>query len=110
MARYRKKPVVIHAVLFDGRLVGEPDGVGGVMRGTCPDWFPSVVRDVTDPSQIDQLREHEVVAFDGSLYIGTLEGVHRASPGDMIIRGVQGEMYPCKPDIFAQTYEEVPLP
>ena len=45
---------------------------------------------------------------DGSLTIETLEGDHRASLGDWIIRGVQGELYPCKPDIFEQTYEAVP--
>lgn len=40
-----------------------------------------------------------------SFYIYTKEGVMKASPGDMIIRGVQGEPYPCKPDIFAESYE-----
>jgi hypothetical protein len=39
------------------------------------------------------------------LLIDTLEGAHTASPGDWIIRGVKGEFYPCKPDIFTQTYE-----
>lgn len=42
---------------------------------------------------------------DGSIEIRTLEGVMRAEPGDYIIRGVKGELYPCKPDIFAATYE-----
>lgn len=41
--------------------------------------------------------------------IHTLEGVMHASPGDYIIEGVRGEQYPCKPDIFMQTYEEVPV-
>lgn len=41
-----------------------------------------------------------------SLMIPTLEGEHIASPGDWIIRGVQGEHYPCKPDIFEATYEK----
>jgi hypothetical protein len=39
--------------------------------------------------------------------IETLEGSMKASPGDWIIKGVEGEMYPCKPSIFRQTYEEV---
>lgn len=43
----------------------------------------------------------------GELYIGTLEGVHHASVGDYIIKGVNGEYYPCKPDIFAKTYRPV---
>ena len=37
--------------------------------------------------------------------ITTLEGVHTANVGDWIIKGIQGELYPCKPDIFEQTYE-----
>ena len=45
----------------------------------------------------------------GSIIIDTLEGKMVASPGDYIIRGVQGEFYPCKPEIFEQTYEAVDL-
>lgn len=44
---------------------------------------------------------------EGPLSIDTLEGVMTASPGDWIITGVQGEQYPCRPDIFELTYEEV---
>lgn len=44
---------------------------------------------------------------DGGLYIQTLEGEMRADPGDWIIRGIKGEFYPCKPDIFEATYERV---
>lgn len=48
------------------------------------------------------------VRADGGIFkILTLEGTHDASPGDWIIRGVKGEHYPCKPDIFAATYEAV---
>ena len=43
----------------------------------------------------------------GSAFIPTLEGVHEARIGDFIIQGVQGELYPCKPDIFEATYEPV---
>lgn len=43
----------------------------------------------------------------GQLIVHTLEGDHQALVGDWIIRGVKGEFYPCKPDIFEQTYEEV---
>ena len=41
------------------------------------------------------------------MYIETLEGMHKANPGDYIITGVNGEQYPCKPDIFEETYEPV---
>lgn len=44
---------------------------------------------------------------DPQLKIYTLEGDHHVTVGDWIIRGVKGEFYPCKPDIFEQTYEEV---
>lgn len=47
---------------------------------------------------------------DGTLNIRTLEGVMRADVGDWIIRGVQGELYPCKPDVFSATYEQVDEP
>lgn len=49
----------------------------------------------------------EAYQTDQTQYIETLEGVHRADPGDWIITGVRGEQYPCKPDIFAETYEPV---
>lgn len=79
--RYRKKPVVIEAVHYDGR-------------------FP-----------LEFLKDDEQVrnAADGTgaLEIVTLEGVMRATVGDWIIRGVKGELYPCKPDIFDATYEAV---
>ena len=44
---------------------------------------------------------------NGELVIATLEGPLKASPNDWIIKGIKGEFYPCKPDIFAATYEEV---
>lgn len=48
-----------------------------------------------------------ILSDDPCLYIQTLEGQMRADIGDWIIQGVQGEFYPCKPDIFEATYEEV---
>jgi len=49
----------------------------------------------------------EIVIKSGSVFIPTLEGTHEAKVGDWIIQGVKGEIYPCKPDIFALTYEKV---
>lgn len=51
--------------------------------------------------------EGVLVADDGTRYIETLEGRMVVSPGDWVIVGVKGERYPCKPDIFAATYERV---
>lgn len=101
MARFRKKPVVVEAMQFDGSNAHEVcEWVTGkkianpfaLSKGV---WIKQVVIDETvDPIQCI----HKLV-------IPTLEGEHEASPGDWIIRGVKGEHYPCKPDIFAQTYE-----
>jgi hypothetical protein len=82
MGRFRKKPVEIEAVLWDGDLTTVEPLLVGSSTG-------SVEQELGDPS----------------LMILTLEGVMRAEVGDWIIRGVKGELYPCKPDIFAATYE-----
>lgn len=79
--KYRKKPVIIEAVQWN------VDNLQEILAFMAPDRpiFSSVIL--------------------GELVIGTLEGQHKASAGDWIIKGVKGEFYPCKPDIFEQTYE-----
>ncbi len=89
MARYRKKPVVIEAVQFDGT----PGGALAVF-----DAFT-----ILGGKFVPDLRNLE----RGTLLIPTLEGDHTASAGDWIIEGVAGEFYPCKPDIFDMTYDLV---
>ena len=85
--KYRKKPVVIEAI----QLQENPFGV--VM------WAERFN---------DEIRWKIIGGKDGpKIEIPTLEGVMTANKGDYIIRGVQGEYYPCKPDIFEQTYEPV---
>lgn len=86
MAQYRKKPVVIEAIQMGPTPV--------------PEWFVAARR-----SGIIRIVEPGVL-----LTIRTLEGVMTAEPGDWIIQGVNGEIYPCKPDIFAKTYEAVDTP
>ena len=90
--KYRKKPVVIEAYQWQGDFV-----VNGVNE--APIWLQNA-------------QEQGVVYFkdQGELYIHTLEGEHHASVGDYIIQGVDGELYPCKPDIFEKTYEKVEEP
>jgi len=91
MAKYRKKPVVIEAEQwFPGKHV---DGVIYPLS-QAPMINPISLMNVYYP--INQLG-----------YIDTLEGAHIVCPGDYIITGVKGEVYPCKPDIFEQTYERV---
>lgn len=103
--KYRKKPVVVDAVLFDGKIIGEPDGKGGVVPGTCPDWIWSPVP-VTHPANT-WAGPGQIFYAGDILRIGSREGGATASPGDYIIRDVKGELRPCKPDIFAATYEAV---
>lgn len=90
MGFFRKKPVVIEAFQWDGDLKSS-DGVYYV-----PDWAV-------------EAEKSGVLFFlqQGALHISTLEGDMHAHVGDWIIKGVKGELYPCKPDIFEATYEEV---
>lgn len=90
-AKFRKKPVVIEA--WPTRLLN---------HSAAHDWqaLPQSVRDAYE-------RGGWVFGADGGIYIPTLEGSLFASPDDWVIRGVAGEFYPCKPDIFAATYEPV---
>jgi hypothetical protein len=90
MSKFRKKPVVIEAFKWTGDRTQTED----------PIWM------------IDAIKK-DVVFFKGNLSedvklcIRTLEGVMTADRGDYIIQGVEGELYPCKPDIFEKTYESV---
>lgn len=83
--KFRKKPVVIDAVQFDGENRRE------VLSFVYPDLSE------------DALRGAEIMKLP--VVISTLEGDMTASPGDWIIKGVKGEFYPCKPDVFTATYE-----
>jgi hypothetical protein len=85
MAKFRKKPVVIDAF----KWTGGPD------QTEDPEWIFEAIK-------AGSVRFNPLGEF---IEIDTLEGTHRASMGDFIIRGVKGEIYPCKPDIFAMTYE-----
>ena len=88
MPKFRKKPVVIEAVQYDGNF-------------RCLDIFS-----LSDVGKFKVKKEE-----DGSPYliIPTLEGEHKCSKWDYVIRGVAGEYYPCKPDIFALTYDDAAL-
>lgn len=81
MGHFRKKPVVIEARLFDTADYDKACSVVGWCGGRVT---------------------------ENGCAIDTLEGTITASPGDWVIRGVQGEFYPCKPEIFAATYEPEP--
>ena len=81
MGKFRKKQIVIEAIQYNGDNKREIIDFteGNAYTNTC----------------------------HSHLTINTLEGHHRADVGDWIIKGIAGEFYPCKPDIFAKTYDEV---
>lgn len=104
--KFRKKPVVVEAVQWN---VPPADGSAPSWGRECKD-HPAV-------RGTNYLEVHELLGTSGCSreepywdwsvmgVIETLEGRHVVIPGDWIITGVQGEHYPCKPDIFAATYE-----
>ena len=77
---YRKKPVVVETIEWDGKY-----------------------------STFEEIKKwnKDIAIYDSSLFIKTLEGEMEAHLTDIIIKGVKGEIYPCKEDIFHETYEEV---
>jgi hypothetical protein len=81
MAQYRKKPVVIEAFQWG--------------TDELPDWAR------------DALRANKLVGTSTNFQIETLEGTMVGDVGDWVVKGVQNELYPCKPDIFEATYEAV---
>ena len=95
--RFRKKPVVIEAIQWTGaeRQIGEVFAMLGANEL---------------PHAPDDPHINPGLGFcppDGTLSIPTLEGTMIANPGDWVIRGIKGELYPCKADIFDATYERV---
>lgn len=99
MPRYRKLPVDIDA----NEWVGGPVEASILIDWALP--LGGTIRYVSGSVKDDGLG-HEVWCPE-HLEIETLEGTMTAQKGDFIIRGVQGEFYPCKPDIFWKTYEEI---
>ena len=89
--KFRKKPVVIEAVRCRELIHHARNDFNAL-----PKWF------------VDCYEQGGMVICPDHIIIPTLEGNHRADLNDMVICGVKGELYPCKPDIFDATYEAVP--
>ena len=81
--KFRKKPIVIEAIQWTGE--NEKELIDFMLQGG---------------------RDYAFCG-NGTIDINTLEGVHKAKHNDWIIKGIAGEFYPCKPDIFEKTYEKV---
>lgn len=95
--RFRKKPVEIEAIQWTG------DNIHDVLEFCNSDerWKTGIISQNFGGPTIGHVPAMMM------LDIPTLEGTMTASRGDWIIRGVRGELYPCKPDIFKETYDEV---
>lgn len=93
MPRFIKKPVEIEAFQYDGELM-LTDATYYV-----PEWAGKAYEEGTI--------YFESVSEPGQCFIKTLEGHMLVNVGDYVIQGIQGELYPCKPDIFNATYEKV---
>jgi len=85
MKKYRKKPIEVEAIQWTGHNRNEVELFAGKSL----------------------ILGHDLGVFLGCLEIPTLEGIMKAQAGDWIIRGIKRELYPCKADIFAATYDEV---
>ena len=106
--RYTKKPVTIEAIRFVSLTeLGDPYFDLTPNGGTLPDWLIEAIAGPEESPGSIWVQHPPMLARQEAPYlcIGTLEGNHRANPGDWIIRGVQGELYPCKSDIFEATYD-----
>jgi len=100
MGFYRKKPVVIEAFqLTEARRTDNSE---------WPQWLNMAWNG--ERGEEGSLWPREEGTSKGMLEVGTLEGKHLVSWDDFIIKGVNGELYPCKPDIFEKSYEEVEAP
>lgn len=93
MPKYRKKPVVVEAIQWTGSNLEEIRNFVG----------SDLIEEYVELFDIKRTLKEMLV----DIAIDTLEGTMRVDYGDYIIKGVKGEFYPCKPDIFLATYEEV---
>lgn len=110
--KFRKKPIVIEATQWFKN--------GDHPEDDCFRRFEDTWLEPTEPREGSIVRYYRHPNISGGTHCGkcsikfhlhgwidTLEGVHIVCPGDWIITGIQGEFYPCKPDIFEATYEPV---
>lgn len=94
MAKWRKKPVVIEAIQITNEI-------GSLSE--MPEWAEDACMTSTLTKVHETIGDDEIVCRGWN--IESLEGTMRADLGDYIIRGIKGEIYACKPDVFAATYE-----
>lgn len=100
--KYVKKPVVIEAIQWTGKNLID------IYAFLCDKSRKEIIKEISHDFQDTRVwGNHEANIVQDGLYISTLKGKLKSDIGDYIIKDVNGEFYPCKPDIFAKTYEEV---
>lgn len=100
--KFRKKPVVIEAMGWPGGPGSASEVINWMLEnGATGRWREELKERRAPNGELSQMAAPEKIRID------TLEGTITATPGDFIIKGVKGEFYPCKPDIFAATYDAV---
>jgi len=102
MKKFRKKPIVVEAIQLTEKNIKK-----------CYELVNNTKIDLPSPIASDRWYDYESIVIKEGLDVPTLEdgkdkrAKHVASIGDWIIKGVNGEFYPCKPDIFHKTYEQI---
>ena len=100
--KYVKKPIIIEAIQWTGKNLID------IYAFLCDKSHEEIIEEINHDFQDTCVWDnYEANIVQNGLYISTLEGKLKSDIGDYIIKGVNGEFYPCKPDIFAKTYEEV---
>lgn len=102
--KYRKKPVVIEALQFIGSDVECVSIYQWIEAQSLGSFEPMAVIEGRSPCPASGV---SIDPRDGRMMIATLEGAHWVNIGDWVIKGVAGEFYPCKAEIFSATYEPV---
>lgn len=100
MPKYRKKPIEVEAFQLNYEPgYDRPQAINA--NANPPEWLMDAL--VKPAGSEGQIYLHK----NGLWVIHTLEGLHEVTPGDYIIKGIKGEIYPCKPDIFEASYDIV---
>lgn len=102
MPKFRKKPVVVEAIQATGTPESNREIIDWTRGSKTPAYMDKEVRNCS--------AEHPDGFDYAVLVINTLEGTHTVRPNDWVIKGVAGTFYPCKPDVFATTYEPADEP
>ena len=96
MNKYRKKPIVIEAIQLQNNYNSKKKCIEFMGQHVSESYMSKI-----------KFEEYVEIVKNNGMKIQTLEGEMTASINDYIIKGVKGEFYPCKPDIFEQTYEKI---